>query len=68
MKKFFNVRVLRGFISIVIFVVLWQFVVLVKIPYLENLPYPKEVAVDGINAVGSKTYWFDWGISLSIFL
>jgi NitT/TauT family transport system permease protein len=65
LKKFFNVRLLRGFISIVVFVILWQFQIGVKVPYLENLPYPKDVAADGISAAGAKTYWFDWGISLS---
>jgi len=65
LKKIFSVRVLRGFLSIVFFVVLWQLVVVLKVPYLENLPYPKEVALDGANAAGTKTYWLAWGISLS---
>lgn len=64
-KKVFNVRLLRGFLSIITFVVLWQLVVFLKVPYLENLPYPKDVAVDAVEAAGSRTYWFGWGISLS---
>lgn len=63
-KKNFNVRILRGFISIVLFVVLWQIVVVVKVPYLENLPYPRDVIEGVLNASRSKTYWFNWGISL----
>ncbi len=64
LKKVFNIRVLRGIISIVIFVGLWQLVVFVKVPYLKNLPYPKEVALDGISAAGTKIYWLNWEISL----
>ncbi len=63
-SKVVNVKTLRGVVSVVFFVALWQLVVLVKVPYLQNLPYPKEVAVDGIQAAGTKAYWFDWGISL----
>ncbi|MCL4474950.1 MAG: ABC transporter permease [Nitrospirae bacterium] len=63
-KKVFNIRVLRGFLSIVMFVVLWQLVVFIKVPYLENLPYPKDVAAGAADAAGSRTYWFGWGISL----
>jgi len=64
LKKVFNIRVLRGFLSIVVFVILWQLVVVLKVPYLENLPYPREVAIDGVNAAGTKTYWLGWSISL----
>jgi NitT/TauT family transport system permease protein len=64
-KKILNVRVLRGFISIVIFVMLWQLVVILKVPYLGNLPYPKDVALGAFGAAQSDTYWFGWGISLA---
>lgn len=64
LKKVFNIRVLRGVLSIVVFVILWQLVVVLKVPYLENLPYPREVAIDGANAAGTKTYWLGWSISL----
>lgn len=63
-KRIFSINVLRGLISIAAVVALWQIVVLVKVPYLENLPYPKEVALDGIHAAGTKAYWFNWSISL----
>lgn len=64
MKEFFTARTLRGVLSLILFVVLWQLVVFVKVPYLENLPYPKEVAVQGVEAAQSKTYWFNWEVSL----
>jgi len=63
--KIFSARLLRGFFSIVMFVVLWQVVVAIKVPYLANLPYPRDVAAGAIDATGSSTYWFGWGISLS---
>lgn len=68
MKKrnaFINVKMLRGSLSVVVLVILWQLVVTLKVPYLQYLPYPKEVAVDGVQAIGSMSYWFDWGLSLS---
>lgn len=64
-KKVLNVRVLRAFISIVVFVMLWQLVVIYKVPYLGNLPYPNDVAVGAFGAAQSETYWFGWGISLA---
>ncbi len=64
LKKAFNLSVLRGLVSVVLFVALWQIVVVVKVPYLENLPFPKEVALDGVHAAVTRTYWFNWGISL----
>jgi len=63
-KQFLNGRPFRGSLSIVVFVVLWQLVVFVKIPYLENLPYPRDVALEGIGAVTSTSYWIDWCLSL----
>jgi NitT/TauT family transport system permease protein len=63
--KVFNLKTLRGFLSILVFVALWQFVVLVKVPYLKNLPFPRDVATDGMKAVASTGYWMDWGLSLS---
>ncbi len=64
LKKFFNLATLRGFISIVGFMALWQLVVYVKVPYLRNLPLPKEVIISGLHSVGRKSYWYDWEISL----
>lgn len=64
LKPVLTMNVLRGLLSVVAFVVLWQIVVLVKVPYLENLPLPKAVALDGIDAAGTKAYWFNWAVSL----
>lgn len=64
-SKIFSARLLRGLFSIVMFVVLWQVVVAIKVPYLANLPYPRDVAAGAVDATGSSTYWFGWGISLS---
>jgi NitT/TauT family transport system permease protein len=64
LRRFFNLGTLRGFLAIVGFVALWQFVVYMKVPYLRNLPFPQDVVVNGIHAAGTKSYWFDWEISL----
>lgn len=63
-KKVFSVRTLRGILSIILFAALWQLVVYAKVPYLENLPYPREVAFEGMKAAASKGYWIDWGMSV----
>ncbi len=63
-KKVFNVRMLRACISILLFVVLWQLVVYVKVPYLRYLPYPQEVYDSGLKAASTWRYWADWGLSL----
>jgi NitT/TauT family transport system permease protein len=65
LKKVFSARTLRGLSSIVLFVVLWQLVVYLKVPYLQNLPYPEDVASHGLAAAVSTGYWIDWGLSLS---
>jgi len=64
LNKAFNLSVLRGLVSVVLFLALWQLVVVLKVPYLEYLPFPKEVALDGAHAAATKVYWFNWGISL----
>lgn len=64
-KKIFNIRTLRGFVSIVSFVVLWQLVVYFKVPYLRNLPYPGEVSSDALKAATTGAYWTHWGLSLT---
>jgi len=64
LTKAVNLSILRGIISVVLFVALWQLVVVLKVPYLEYLPFPKEVALDGAHAAVTKVYWFNWGISL----
>ncbi|MEW6660894.1 MAG: ABC transporter permease [Bacillota bacterium] len=63
-KRFLNIRTLRGIVSLIGFVVLWQLVVVFKVPYLHNLPYPAEVAETGMQTLGKKGYWLNWGISL----
>jgi len=68
-RKVFSIQTLRGFISIVVFVILWQMVVYFKVPYLHNLPYPGDVAIGGLKSATTGGYWIDWGLSLSrIFL
>jgi NitT/TauT family transport system permease protein len=64
LKKFFNFHTLRGVLSIIGFVALWQLVVYVKVPYLRNLPLPKAVLISGVHAVGKESYWYDWELSL----
>lgn len=64
-KKVFSQRTLRGLTSVFGFVVLWQLVVYFKVPYLQNLPYPQDVASHGWGAAVSTGYWIDWGLSLS---
>lgn len=63
-KKIFNIRTLRGLLSVLIFVALWQLVVVVKVPYLEYLPQPRDVYVSGLKAASTWQYWADWGLSL----
>jgi len=63
-KRVFNLRTARGFLSVLIFLALWQLVVYVKVPYLQYLPYPRQVAASGMTAVASWQYWADWGLSL----
>lgn len=63
-KQVFNLHTLRGIVSLIGFLFLWQLVVVVKVPYLENLPYPKDVAETGLQALGKSSYWLNWGISL----
>lgn len=63
--KVLNVRTLRGFLSLLAFVILWQLVVYFKVPYLQYLPYPGDVASDGLAAATTRGYWMDWGRSLT---
>lgn len=63
-KRFFNVRTLRGFLSLLMFGTLWELVVLVKVPYLRHLPFPREVYASGVKAAATWAYWGDWGLSL----
>ncbi len=63
-KTVFNLRTLRGFSSLVAFVVLWQLVVYCKVPYLQNLPYPHDVAAKGAAAAATTDYWINWVLSL----
>ncbi len=64
LKKVFNFRNLRGFVSLLVFVALWQLVVYFKVPYLQNLPYPRDVAYDAGTAAVTSDYWINWGLSL----
>jgi NitT/TauT family transport system permease protein len=64
LKKVFNFRSLRGFVSILVFAALWQLVVYYKVPYLKNLPYPRDVAYDAGTAAITSDYWIHWGKSL----
>lgn len=63
-NKALNLSILRGAISVILFIALWQIVIVLKVTYLENLPFPREVAWDGAHAAVTKAYWFNWGISL----
>lgn len=64
LKKLLNVHTLRGTISLVVFVVLWQLVVVFKVPYLENLPLPGKVAEAGAKSLFSLSYWLNVVTSL----
>lgn len=64
LKKVFNFRSLRGVVSILVFAALWQLVVYYKVPYLKNLPYPRDVAYDAGTAALTSDYWIHWGKSL----
>ncbi len=64
-NKVFSLRTLRGFSSLLAFVVLWQLVVYMKVPYLQYLPYPGDVASHGLAAAATTGYWIDWGLSLA---
>jgi NitT/TauT family transport system permease protein len=63
-KKFFNLGTLRGFSAIVMFAALWQLVIYWEVPYLKNLPLPREVASNGLDSAATVNYWMDWGLSL----
>ncbi len=63
-KGVFNVRTLRGFLSILILIALWELVVYLKVPYLQYLPYPRQVAISARKAIRSWQYWVDWSLSL----
>ncbi len=64
MRKFFNFKNLRGLSACVVFVALWQAVIVFKVPYLLNLPYPAEVAQNGLDAACTTEYWMHWVLSL----
>lgn len=64
LRKVFNLKNLRGLSACVIFVILWQLVIYYKVPYLLNLPYPAEVAHDGLAAAATTEYWMHWVLSL----
>jgi NitT/TauT family transport system permease protein len=64
-KNVFSLRTLRGFSSLLAFVVLWQLVVYLKVPYLQYLPLPGDVAANGLAAAATGGYWIDWGLSLA---
>ncbi len=64
LKKVFNFKSLRGFVSILVFAALWQLVVYYKVPYLKYLPYPRDVAYDAGTAAITSDYWINWCLSL----
>jgi NitT/TauT family transport system permease protein len=64
LRKFFNFKSLRGLSAVVMFAILWELVVYYKVPYLMNLPYPGDVARDGLAAAATSDYWINWGLSL----
>jgi len=64
LKKFFNLKTLRGVSTIVVFCVLWQLVVYYKVPYLMNLPRPLDVAANAMASASATDYWINWGLSL----
>jgi sulfonate transport system permease protein len=57
-------RLRRASISVVALLLTWQLVIVLGIPYLKNLPYPRDVAVATAHAVMFRGYWSDWGLSL----
>ncbi|MEK6671993.1 MAG: ABC transporter permease [Nitrospirota bacterium] len=63
-KKYFTASTWRGFLSLMVFVALWQLVIFLKVPYLERLPYPADVATEGAKAVQSSGYWYNWKVSM----
>jgi NitT/TauT family transport system permease protein len=64
LKKFFNLGTLRGLSAIVMFAALWQLVIYYQVPYLKNLPLPREVASNGLDSAATVDYWIHWGLSL----
>lgn len=63
-KLIFNRHTLRGVVSLVAFVVLWELVVVLQVPYLKLLPLPGDVGTALLQAIASPAYWGNWGISL----
>jgi len=63
-KKIFNAKNLRGLISLVVFVALWQLVIVLDVPYLKNLPYPHDVAANAASSAVTLEYWMHWVLSL----
>ncbi len=63
-QKLFSIRLRRAALSVVSLILLWQFVIVLGIPYLKNLPYPWDVTVAGVKAVAYPGYWWDWVLSL----
>ncbi len=63
-KRWLNRHALRGLVSIVAFVVLWELVVVLKLPYLKFLPLPGQVAASLGQSIASSAYWQDWELSL----
>ena len=60
----FQLQEPAGLCSLLVFVALWQLVVYFKVPYLQNLPYPRDVAYDAGTAAVTSDYWINWGLSL----
>lgn len=59
-----GVRLRRASISVVALVLAWQLVIVLNVPYLKSLPYPRDVVIAAGGAVMLAGYWNDWALSL----
>jgi len=57
-------KALPGAISIIGFLVVWQLSITWELPYLSNIPYPKDVWDSLHESVLKSSYWNDWKMSL----
>lgn len=59
-----NRHTLRGAIALIAFLVLWDLVVVLNVPYLKFLPLPLTVAQTLVESLKSSVYWSNVGLSI----
>jgi NitT/TauT family transport system permease protein len=63
-KKFANITLVRGIISIVVFIIFWEACTYLGVPIIGNVPAPSDVVVTLWAQIHNAYYWLSWKDSM----